>query len=76
MTPTVYKLPELHVRVHFKLADAVKTTFCRIVEPLDDKHFVLLLKLDIKFGFDGSGGHAIFNQSNQENTNNIITTMF
>ena len=29
-----------------------------------------------KFGFDGSGGHAIFNQQKNEQTNNLILSMF
>ena len=32
--------------------------------------------MDIKFGFDGSGNHAIYRQLNNEKTNNIIMTMF
>lgn len=30
----------------------------------------------MKFGFDGSGSHAIYNQKNNEQTNNMIMTMF
>ena len=32
--------------------------------------------LNIKYGFDGSGSHAIYHQVNNESTNNIIMTMF
>ena len=34
------------------------------------------LQLDIKFGFDGSGSHAIYNQINNQQTHNIIISMF
>ena len=34
------------------------------------------IKLKIKFGFDGSGSHSIFNQINNVQSNNIILTMF
>ena len=30
----------------------------------------------MKFGFDGSGSHSIYNQLNNVQTNNIILTMF
>ena len=32
--------------------------------------------MNIKFGFDESGSHAIYHQLNNEKTNNIIMTMF
>ena len=32
--------------------------------------------MNIKYGFDGSGSHALFNQKNNVETNNIIMTMF
>lgn len=34
------------------------------------------LKMEIKFGFDGSGGHAIYNQLKNVMTNNLIIAMF
>ena len=34
------------------------------------------LTLEYKFGFDGSGGHAIYNQKNNVDTNNMILSMF
>ena len=32
--------------------------------------------MDMKFGFDGSGSHAIYNQVNNVFSNNIIMSMF
>ena len=32
--------------------------------------------MKIKFGFDGSGSHAIYNQVNNQNTNNMILSVF
>ena len=34
------------------------------------------IMLNMKHGFDGSGSHAIYNQTNNEETNNIIQIMF
>ena len=31
--------------------------------------------MNCKFGFDGSGGHSIFNQVNNDETNNLILTV-
>ena len=32
--------------------------------------------MKLKYGFDGSGSHAIYNQKNNEETNNMILTVF
>ena len=32
--------------------------------------------MKLKYGFDGSGNHAIYNQKNNEETNNMILTVF
>ena len=34
------------------------------------------LKIKLKYGFDGSGSHAIYNQKNNEETNSMILTVF
>ena len=34
------------------------------------------VQLTIKFGFDGSGSHSIYNHVNNAQTNNMILTMF
>ena len=76
ITPTIKILPEPHNGVYFTLTDAVAMTAQRILQlnnvdiPNGD------LKMEIKFGFDGSGSHAIYNQINNADTNNIIMTMF
>ena len=63
--------------VYFPLFDAVKITTNRIFQDLAsiDIHSTSL-QMNMKFGFDGSGSHAIYNQSNNVNTNNMILTMF
>ena len=33
-------------------------------------------KLSMKFGFDGSGSHAIYHQAKSELTNNIVMTSY
>ena len=79
ITPNMNDLPDPYVGVYYKLKDAVKITVSRILELECIKLHEIpgnIIKSSIKFGFDGSGSHNIFNQSNNENTNNIIMSAF
>ena len=78
LTPDVKDLPSPHTGVYFDLVPAVKITVERILGNLvqDDVNISSELKVKIKYGFDGSGSHSIYNQLNNVHTNNIILTMF
>lgn len=75
ITPPVSSLPDPYIGVHAKFTDAIKMTVERILLELDIQASESL-ELDIKWGFDGSGGHAIYNQINNANTHNIVMAMF
>ena len=79
-TPNITQLPEPHIGIFYPLFDAVKITAERIILnfPLqrDITAELKSLKMDMKFGFDGSGSHAIYNQVNNVFSNNIIMSMF
>ena len=78
ITPEPQRLPDPHVGVHFPLIQSTKITAQRIFQDIPDSTIPdsKSLIMNIKFGFDGSGSHAIYHQLNNEKTNNIILTMF
>ena len=77
ITPTVLDLPLPHNGVFFPLIPAVKITMQRIIQNLPENvELSSEVQLTIKFGFDGSGSHSIYNQVNNAQTNNMILTMF
>ena len=59
------------------LSEAVKLTVLRILEidgvPSPECNTI---SMEMKFGYDGSGGHKIYNQQINVNTNNTIMAMF
>ena len=79
VTPVVLLIPECYTGVfwhgvYFNYVDALKSTIARVLQtipPIKEEH----LALKCKFGFDGSGGHSIFNQINNDETNNLILTV-
>ena len=77
ITPDALNLPSPHTGVYFPLIPAIKTTISRILPNVLDGNVDVPedLRLKIKFGFDGSGSHAIYNQVNNIQTNNIIMSM-
>ena len=60
--------------VYFRLVDALTNTVSRIIETIPEFE-AEDLNLNCKFGFDGSGGHSIYNQVNNDETNNLILTV-
>ena len=78
ITPEAQQLPDPRTGVYFHLISAIKTTAAQIIPNLLEANIAdtAELKLKIKFGFDGSGSHAIYNQVNNVQTNNIVMTMF
>ena len=78
ITPPMKPLPAPHIGVYFSMLDAIQMTAQRILIQQDESTTVPEgdLSLEIKFGFDGSGSHAIYNQINNASTNNMIMTMF
>ena len=76
ITPQIKTLPDPHIGVYFTMKDAVHMTVHRILQQESISFEGHDLKLEIKFGFDGSGSHAIYNQKKNADTNNIIMTMF
>lgn len=79
VTPMVMPVPQCYTGlfrtgVYFNYVDALKATIARVfqtIPPVKEDH----LALKCKFGFDGSGGHSIFNQINNDETNNLILTV-
>ena len=77
ITPPVHHLPEPSSGVYFTLAESVSVTMSRILQLLPNSSTVMdPQKLSIKFGFDGSGSHAIYHQAKSELSNNIVMTKF
>ena len=79
ITPSTLDLPQPHVGVYIPFYNAIKVTAKQIFENLSTNNVVIKtnsLHMNIKYGFDGSGSHAIFNQINNVETNNIILNMF
>lgn len=78
ITPDLCQLPDPHVGVNFPLIPSLKLTAQRILQNVPEHKFSGsdIILMNIKFGFDGSGSHAIYHQVNNEKTNNIIMTMF
>ena len=77
ITPSVKQLPEQNFTgVYFQMCDAIKITVNRILQLPDVELHGNSLHIQIKFGFDGSGSHSIYNQVNNVDTNNITMTMF
>ena len=74
LSPPVLNLPSPHVGVYYQFLPAVKITIQQILKTKPTSFSSITMHM--KFGFDGSGSHAIYNQSNNEETNNIIITMF
>ena len=77
ITPELCKLPELHFGVHIPLS-STEITAQRILQevPLNKVSVSNGLFMNIKFGFDVSGSHAIYHQLNNENTYNMVLTVF
>ena len=77
ITPPVLTLPEPFTGVYYALAASVEKTVSHILKLVPDSITAMdHLKLSIKFGFEGSGSHSIYDQARTELTNNIIMTMF
>ena len=79
-TPNITQLPERPIGIFSPLFDAVKITAERIILNLPLQRDITAelksLRMGMKFGFDGSGRHAIYNQVNNVFSNNIIMSMF
>ena len=60
--------------VYFNLIEALQCTISRVLETAPEFESTDL-DLICKFGIDGSGGHSIFNQVNNDQTNNLILTV-
>ena len=74
ITPKINHLeaPFEGVGVDFK--PALKVTTQRLLEAANIHDCNLVMK--IKYGFDGSGSHAIYHQKNNSQTNNMILSVF
>ena len=64
-------LPDPNNGVFFYLTKAAEITIKQLLKIVPPEAVCGDLTLQIKFGFDGSGGHALYNQANQDPTNNI-----
>lgn len=69
LTPDIVPLPDPHRGVYFPLVTSINLSPLKL--PSDEP---MLMK--IKFGFDGSGNHSIYNQKGNMDTNNLIMATF
>ena len=76
ITPQLHQLPAPFTGVYANIIDAVRITVGRILESIPRINVKSDLLVDCKFGFDGSGGHSIHHQTNNDETNNLIITVF
>ena len=60
--------------VCFDFIPAFEMTTKRLLEAVEMKADKLVVKT--KYGFDGSGSHAIYHQKNNSQTNNMILSVF
>ena len=75
VTPPVHHLPEPFSGVYFMLAKSVSVTVSLILQLLPNSSTVMdPLKLSIKFGFDGSGSHAIYHHAKSMGKESPIVT--
>ena len=75
ISPKPQPLPVPHEGVYMPYEESMKITATRIMETLPPT-IPSSVVMDIKFGFDGSGSHAIYRQVQNAKTNNIIMSMF
>ena len=76
ISPKPQPLPDPHEGVYMPYAQSMEITARRIMETLPPTIVPSSVVMDIKFGFDGSGSHAIYRQVENAKTNNIIMSMF
>ena len=76
ISPKPQPLPDPYKGVQMEYAESVQITAQRIMENLPPSIVPTSAVMNIKFGFDGSGSHAIYRQLENTKTNNIIRSMF
>ena len=76
ISPKPQPLPDPHEGVQMKYAKSMQITAQRIMETIPPSILPSSAVMNIKFGFDGSGSHAIYRQLENTKTNNIIMSMF
>ena len=77
ITPEILTLPAPYQGVYFPFLKALELTTVQLFEAeLEVETLGANLKLKMKYGFDGSGSHAIYNQKDNADTNNMILTVF
>ena len=78
LRPEISQLPEPNKGVKYDYKQAIQLTTERIFSTLPASSFRNLTEVTINIhdGLDGSGGHSIFNQKDNPDTNNIIMYMF
>ena len=76
ISPEPIPLPHPHVGVRFSFEKCMQLTANRILEGIPPSKVPNPAVMNIKYGFDGSGSHAIYKQLKNANTNNIIMSMF
>ena len=80
ITPAILEFPNPHKGNFTTLYEAVEVTLRRLCATMKANDLTALQSsknyLHIKIGVDGSGGHNIYQQVNNVETNNIISYMF
>lgn len=79
ITPEIQNLPPPYQGIYFPFLKALEITTVRLFETGLEVQQIgggADLKMKLKYGFDGSGSHAIYNQKNNADTNNMILTVF
>ena len=76
--PEVLQLQQPHEGVKFPYEEALKLSTMQLLKSIDPPllHDLSEVHLTVHDGLDGSGGHSIFNQKGNIETNNIIMYMF
>ena len=72
ISPEPMALPEPRVGVHSSFEKSMQLTANRILEGIPPSKIPNPAVMNIKYGFDGSGSHAIYRQLKNKKTNNII----
>ena len=81
ITPVAMPIPSSYLNspfghgVYFNMIEALKSTLTRIIQTIPEPEKIINFNVTCKFGFDGSGGHSIFNQKNNDSSNNLILTV-
>ena len=76
ISPEPQELPNPHIGIYLPFTKSMQLTAERIMQGTIADQLPSSVVMEIKYGCDGSGSHAIYRQINNAQTSNIILTMF